>query len=117
MAGQRTPRSSGAHRTPRNPPAAAVKREDQVDAGLGAQLSELHLTDPQPVDFPGALLSTPDSAPVAVPAAAPRRRVHILRSENAAVGGAHYSLRAGAIMDLESSVVDELISLRLAEEI
>ena len=59
---------------------------------------------PNPVIEPPAVLATP---PVM---GSPKQRVRIVRSEQSyAVGGAHYTLRAGETMSLDPAVASALI--------
>lgn len=109
---------AGAKRTP---PASKVTRAEEPAPAP----SQAAVVDPAPMQTvpggPGPLLEqTPPNTPAAhvTSIIGGTKRVQVIRNEQSvSVAGAHYTLRAGDIMDLELTVADGLIEQRLVKEI
>lgn len=97
---------------------AAPKTRKMTEEAPAAPAEE-PVVDPEPLQPVTEADAGPPVDPGATATVAPPpvvKRVRILRNESVAVGGAHYTLKAGATMDLVASVADGLIAQRLAEE-
>lgn len=99
----------------------ATRKASQHEADLArAAAAPAPLIDPISMEglIPPAHLPQPgDRAEMVQPSGVPMKHVRALRNESADAGGAHYTLRVGAIMDLPAPVADRLIAQRLVEEI